>query len=791
MRQLFWRSLVQESPLTDYLDWWMKVEALIDRLVAAALAERNVDRSKNGDNNNDSGTGERRQVATQRECTYTNFLKCQSMSFLGTEGVVGLTQWAIGQDIAYAMSWAALKRMITYKYYPRGVDTDEAIEFATEMMDKNMLTHAERQAEHKRKFDDTSRDNQHQHQPFKRNNVPRAYTDGPGDKKPYGGTKPLCFKCNYHHDGPCVPKCTNWKSSWKWNAVPRAYVVGTFKTNPNSIVVTGMFLLNTRYASILFDTGANRSFISTTFSSLIDIIPTILDHGYDVDSSPWGAPVLFVKKKDRSFQMCIDYQELNKLTVKNHYPLPRIDDLFNQLQGSSVYSKIDLRSGYHQLSVREEDILKTAFRTQYKHYKELNMRQRHWLELLSDYDCKIRYYPGKANVVADVLSRKERIKPLQVQALVMTIGLDLPRQILKAQTDGIKPKNHKSKDVGGMLIETQRIQKTQEGEVRTACGRNTYSVYPGFDKMYQEMELLYWWPNMKADIATYVSKYLTCLRVKAEHQNRLENNSMDKLARLYLKEVVTRHGIVVSIIYDRDPRYTDDTLQILGLHEEQRISRFVHGQKTRSLVELLSANLPTTYKGLMKKTYTWIEAREVATSRALNDHREGSDRIAMQRMGIVVSTIHEAIKFHTPRGIGTLFLTYESNKIEERQKKLKEASDEDTKGILSCVDAEKRITVNKIYLEQAIVIVKQLPTSFKKRLHDLLKANADVFVWTYTDITGIPRTIMVGGKPFNMKHMLNGFKHIETVKQKRRILSQERNKVIHKEVKELMKATIL
>ncbi|GJY83460.1 putative reverse transcriptase domain-containing protein, partial [Tanacetum coccineum] len=80
-------------------------------------------------------------------------------------------------------------------------------------------------------------------------------------------------------------------------------------------------------------------------------------------SSLWGAPILFVKKKDRSFRICIDYRELNKLTVKNPYPLPRIDDLFDQLQGSSIYSKFDLRSGYHQLRVREEDIPKTAFRT--------------------------------------------------------------------------------------------------------------------------------------------------------------------------------------------------------------------------------------------------------------------------------------------------------------------------------------------------------------------------------------------------------------------------------------------
>ncbi|GKA20413.1 putative reverse transcriptase domain-containing protein [Tanacetum coccineum] len=103
---------------------------------------------------------------------------------------------------------------------------------------------------------------------------------------------------------------------------------------------------------------------------LSDQLQELSDKGFiRPSSSPWGAPVLFVKKKDRSFRMCIDYRELNKLTVKNRYPLPRIDDLFDQLQGSSVYSKINLRSGYHQLRVREEDILKTAFRTRYGHYE--------------------------------------------------------------------------------------------------------------------------------------------------------------------------------------------------------------------------------------------------------------------------------------------------------------------------------------------------------------------------------------------------------------------------------------
>ncbi|GKF53172.1 putative reverse transcriptase domain-containing protein, partial [Tanacetum coccineum] len=103
---------------------------------------------------------------------------------------------------------------------------------------------------------------------------------------------------------------------------------------------------------------------------LSDQLNELFDKGFiRPNSSPWGAPVLFVKKKDGSFRMCIDYRELNKLTVKKHYPLPRIDDLFDQLQGSSVYSKIDMRSGYHQLRVREEDIPKIAFRTWYGHYE--------------------------------------------------------------------------------------------------------------------------------------------------------------------------------------------------------------------------------------------------------------------------------------------------------------------------------------------------------------------------------------------------------------------------------------
>ncbi|GKD45029.1 putative reverse transcriptase domain-containing protein [Tanacetum coccineum] len=319
-----------------------------------------------------------------------------------------------------------------------------------------------------------------------------------------------------------------------------------------------------------------------------------------------GAPVLFVKKKDGSFRMCIDYHELNKLTVKNRYHPARIDYLFDQLQGLNVYSKIDLRSGYHNLRIKEEDISITAFRTRYGHFefqvmpfgltnapavfmdlmnrvckpyldkfvivfiddilvyskdkeehgkhlkivlellkkerfapilalpegtkdflvycdaslkgygavlmqrekviayasrqlkvyeenytthdselgavvfalrlwrhylyatkyvvftdhkslqyilnqKELNLRQRRWIELLSDYDCEIQYHPGKANLVADALSRKERDKPLRVRALMMTIYNDLPKQIHEAQKEAMKGENVEAENLGRLI----------------------------------------------------------------------------------------------------------------------------------------------------------------------------------------------------------------------------------------------------------------------------------------------------------------------------------------------------
>nr|GEW85984.1 reverse transcriptase domain-containing protein [Tanacetum cinerariifolium] len=630
----------------------------------------------------------------------------------------------------------------------------EAIEIATELMDKKIRTFAERETASKRKFENTSRNTQNQQQQHsnKRQNTSQVYTAASGEKKQYGGSKPLCAKCNYHHEGPCTPKCRNCNrighfardcrntantnnannqrgtglgqkaacyecgvqghfkrecpklknnnnhgnQGGRNNAPARVYAVGRARTDPDANVVTGTFLLNNRYSSVLFDTSADKSFVSTTFSTQINITPSTLYHHYDVEladeriiglntilrgctldllNHPFNINLMpvelgsfdaiigmdwlannqgnatrlstisctktekYVKKRFPIFLAHITTKEVEDKSEKkrledvpiirnflevfheelpglpptrpvefqidlvpgaapNRHPLPRIDDLLDQLQGSSVYSKIDLRSGYHQLRVREEDIPKTAFRTCYGHYefqvmpfsltnapavfmdlmnrvckpyldkfvivfiddiliyskdekeheehlkailellkkeelyakfskcelwipkvqflsyvidsqgihvdpakiesvkdwaspkspteihqflglagedfivycdasnkglgavlmqrekvilyasrqlkiheknytthdleleavKELNMRQRRWLELLSDYDCDIHYHPGKANIIADALSRKEREPPLRVRALVMTIGLDLPRK---------------------------------------------------------------------------------------------------------------------------------------------------------------------------------------------------------------------------------------------------------------------------------------------------------------------------------------------------------------------------
>ncbi|GJT35811.1 putative reverse transcriptase domain-containing protein [Tanacetum coccineum] len=398
--------------------------------------------------------------------------------------------------------------------------------------------------------------------------------------------------------------------------------------------------------------------------------------------------------------------ELNKLTVKNRYPLPRIDDLFDQLQGSCYFSKIDLCSRYHQLRVHEEDIPKTAFRTRneklyvkyskceywlasrafylghvstrmlstcepdkieavknwehhfatrialffriwqkyvwgaeqeeafqllksklcdapilslpdgvedfvvycdasnqglgcvlmqrnkviayasrqlkiheknytthdlelgavvfalkfWRHYlygtksviytdhkslqhifdqKELNMRQRRWIELFSDYECEIRYHPGKANVVADALSRKERVKPKRVRAMAMTIHSGVKGMILTAQREAFDQENV----MNGEVTWVRSIDGKEEGRKLLLHGSN-------MDKMYYDLRDMYWWPGIKRDIATYVSKCLTCAKVKKTNNSESLRNTLVYIARAYNPQTDGQSERIIQMLED-------------------------------------------------------------------------------------------------------------------------------------------------------------------------------------------------------------------------------------------------
>ncbi|GJZ13255.1 putative reverse transcriptase domain-containing protein [Tanacetum coccineum] len=320
--------------------------------------------------------------------------------------------------------------------------------------------------------------------------------------------------------------------------------------------------------------------------------------------------------------MCIDYRELNELTVKNRYPLPRIDDLFDQLKKEheehlrQILKLLKKEELYAKFSKCEFWISRVQFlghvidcrgvkligRINQQEAAFQLLKQKLYsapiLAIPEGIEDFIAYYDASKKGLGTVLMQRERVR-----ALLMTIGLDLPKQILKAQTEARKPENIKKEDVGGIFVENSkdpeklRIDKLEPLADGTMClnGRSwlpcygdlravimheshksKYSIHPGSDKMYQDMKKLYWWPNMKANIATYVSKCFTCAKVKAEHQrpsgllvqprylNGSGTTSRWILSRSFLsrhkvpKGGVTKHGIHVSSICDRDPRFTSN-----------------------------------------------------------------------------------------------------------------------------------------------------------------------------------------------------------------------------------------
>nr|GEY25823.1 putative reverse transcriptase domain-containing protein [Tanacetum cinerariifolium] len=381
----------------------------------------------------------------------------------------------------------------------------------------------------------------------------------------------------------------------------------------------------------------DKRFVSISLASTRNILPITLDTTYDIEMANGNltlceAPILALPEGNDDFVVDCDasHQGLGAVLMKREKVIAYASRQLKPHEENYTTHDLELGAVVFALKIWRHYLYGTKCNVFNDHkslqhildQKELNMRQRRWLELLADYDCEIRYHPGKANVVEDALSRKERIKSLRVKSLVMTIHPKLPLQILEAQTEAIKEENIKAENLRGMdkAFEIRpdgiRCIKNQSwlplfGNLKDLIThksrKSKYSIHPCSNKMCQDIKKLYWWPNMRVIIAEYVSKCLTCSRVKAEcwkpsglliqpkipmwkleritmdfvlklpktsngHDtiwvivNRLTKSthfiptqaiySMETLTRLYIKEIVLRNEVPISIISDRDSHFT-------------------------------------------------------------------------------------------------------------------------------------------------------------------------------------------------------------------------------------------
>ncbi|GKA81754.1 putative reverse transcriptase domain-containing protein [Tanacetum coccineum] len=388
-----------------------QIKALIAQGVADALAERDANRSRNGDDNHDSRSDGRRRMLVARECTYSDFLKCQLLNFKGTKVVIGLTQWLERMESVFHISNCAVRNQVKYATYTllgnalmwwishvKTVGHDaaygmlrmfpdesdkvkkyvgglpdmiqgsvmaskpkkmhDAIEFATELMDQKIHTLAERQAENKRKLEDTSRNNQNKQQPFKRHNVAQAYTARPGEKKPYRGSKPLDVAVNTNTQRGVISYECEVQGHYKKTVHSRETRIRKIKL--------GMVTL---WQGLIL--WARQGQTRTPMFSLIDIIPTTLDHGYDVKLA--DGKIIEVNTLIRG---C-------KLNFMNH-PF-NIDLMPIELGSFDVIIGMDWLTKYHVVIVCDEKLVRVPFENEILIFcgDESNNGDESWLNIIS------------------------------------------------------------------------------------------------------------------------------------------------------------------------------------------------------------------------------------------------------------------------------------------------------------------------------------------------------------------------------------------------------------------------